>query len=252
MRGTPPFSLSSVDRDRSPSGPSTGSSSRRRAHHRILEKVSIETVRLGGMPSRGAAAGRHAGNADPHAHPMLRIVRACHPAVGMTCRGDEPDNEVLFRSPADWVSPGSYRIYANAPPVAEGRKVSLLDTDHVFGVGGDRRWIWKAFTRGHNPIYMDPVWRYIPDKGNGKGRGPGLGRPRPRRRTRVWTAGAARSRLARRGPAITVRFAGPDLRGSTCPTPTGITRFSSARGRSPCTSVRRTESVSTTTFSPTA
>jgi len=91
-----------------------------------------------------------------------------HP-VGMTCRGDETDNEVLFRSPADWVSPGTYELYADSPPAADGRKVSLLDTDHVFGVGGDRRWIWMAFTRGHNPIYMDPLWGHIPEEGNWKG-----------------------------------------------------------------------------------
>ena len=34
---------------------------------------------LGGMPSRGAAAGRHVGDGAEHAHPTLRIVRACHP-----------------------------------------------------------------------------------------------------------------------------------------------------------------------------
>jgi len=110
-----------------------------------------------------------------------------HP-VGMTCRGDEPDNEVLFRSPADWVSPGTYKLYAHSPPAADGRKVSILDTDHVFGVGGDRHWIWMAFTRGHNPIYMDPLWGYIPDKGN-------------------WTGQAARSEDARRAMGQTRRFA---------------------------------------------
>lgn len=89
--------------------------------------------------------------------------------LGMTCRSDEPDNEVLFRSPADWVSPGTYKTYAHDPPAAGGRMVSLLDTDHIFGVGGDRKWIWKAFTRGHNPIYMDPLWGYIPDKELWKG-----------------------------------------------------------------------------------
>lgn len=110
-----------------------------------------------------------------------------HP-VGMTCRGDEPDNEVLYSSPADWVSPGTYKLYAHSPPAADGRKVSILDTDHVFGVGGDRRWIWMAFTRGHNPIYMDPLWGYIPDKRN-------------------WAGQAARSEDARRAMGQTRRFA---------------------------------------------
>ena len=38
-----------------------------------------------------------------------------------------------------------------------GGKVSLLDTDHVFGAGGDALWVWRAFVRGHNVLYMDPL-----------------------------------------------------------------------------------------------
>ena len=33
----------------------------------------------------------------------------------------------------------------------------VSDTDHLFGVGGDRAWVWKSFTRGLNPIFMDPL-----------------------------------------------------------------------------------------------
>jgi len=33
----------------------------------------------GGMPSRGVAAGRHVSDHVEHAHPALRVVRACHP-----------------------------------------------------------------------------------------------------------------------------------------------------------------------------
>jgi hypothetical protein len=40
--------------------------------------------------------------------------------------------------------------------VAMGDRVVLLDTDHLWGVGGDARWVWRAVTRGHNPIFMDP------------------------------------------------------------------------------------------------
>ncbi|MGC8832346.1 MAG: putative collagen-binding domain-containing protein [Thermoproteota archaeon] len=36
------------------------------------------------------------------------------------------------------------------------RKVVLLDTDHLWGIGGDPAWVWKAFTRGYNPLFMDP------------------------------------------------------------------------------------------------
>ena len=34
--------------------------------------------------------------------------------------------------------------------------MSLLDTDHIWGVGGNAAWVWKSFLRGHNPIFMDP------------------------------------------------------------------------------------------------
>ena len=33
----------------------------------------------------------------------------------------------------------------------------ISDTDHLWGVGGTRAWVWKSFTRGHHPIYMDPL-----------------------------------------------------------------------------------------------
>jgi hypothetical protein len=61
-------------------------------------------------------------------------------------------NEDLFASPADWISLNGD---INNPPVADGRKVILADTDHLCGVCGDRQWVWKSFTRGENPIYMD-------------------------------------------------------------------------------------------------
>ena len=44
----------------------------------------------------------------------------------------------------------------------------ISDTDHLFGLGGDRFWVWKTFTRGLNPIFMDGYdygWVY-PDSGN--------------------------------------------------------------------------------------
>jgi hypothetical protein len=71
-------------------------------------------------------------------------------------------NSMLLDGPADWVSPHStlqvpppYDYRCNPLP-ARGDKVVILDTDHLWGVGGDAVWVWKAFTRGHNPIFMDP------------------------------------------------------------------------------------------------
>jgi hypothetical protein len=66
----------------------------------------------------------------------------------------------LFAGPADWISPsndGRVFRYHDEPPAADGRKVILSDTDHFFGVGGDQKWVWKSFTRGLNPIFMDPL-----------------------------------------------------------------------------------------------
>ncbi len=77
-----------------------------------------------------------------------------HP-VGITGHGAEPISSML-RSPADWISPGRRDGFADDPPAWDGKKVSLLDTDHVWGVGGNSAWVWKSFLRGHNPIFMDP------------------------------------------------------------------------------------------------
>ena len=82
--------------------------------------------------------------------------------VGITAfdSGREGSMEALFGSPADWISPqndGASGDYMNDPPAADGRKVIVSDTDHLWGVGGDRTWVWRSFTRGHHPIYMDPL-----------------------------------------------------------------------------------------------
>lgn len=85
---------------------------------------------------------------------------AAHP-VGMTFfqlgEFGGGDNTTLFDSPADWISPGGYIKYARNPPLADGRKVMLLDTDHIHGIGGDQEFVWESFFRGYNPIYMDPL-----------------------------------------------------------------------------------------------
>ncbi len=92
---------------------------------------------------------------------VVRTVRAWeaskgkrHP-IGITGHGAEPLASMLA-SPADWVSPGSRDGYREDPPAWHQTKVSLLDTDHIWGIGGSLRWVWNAFTRGHNPLFMDP------------------------------------------------------------------------------------------------
>ncbi|MEM2686671.1 MAG: putative collagen-binding domain-containing protein, partial [Candidatus Bathyarchaeia archaeon] len=82
-----------------------------------------------------------------------------HP-VGMTFQyGGERSgtNADLFSSPADWISPNPEYGYREDPPVNDGRKVVLNDTDHLWGEGGNPQWVWKSFTRGHNPLFMDRI-----------------------------------------------------------------------------------------------
>ncbi len=76
--------------------------------------------------------------------------------------GDAQSNRVLSASPADWISPhtDAWGGVGNVP-VADGAKVSLLDSDHWFVIELyrnpvlGRQWVWKSFCRGHNPILME-------------------------------------------------------------------------------------------------
>jgi hypothetical protein len=78
-----------------------------------------------------------------------------HP-VGMTFQYKGGSNKTLFDSPAEWISPNPEGGYRDDPPAADPRKVILNDTDHLWGIGGNRAWAWKSFLRGLNPLFMDP------------------------------------------------------------------------------------------------
>jgi hypothetical protein len=79
-----------------------------------------------------------------------------HP-IGTTGHGAERLGDMVASS-ADWVSPGRVDGFGENPPAwpDKYRKVSIIDTDHIWGVGGNGAWVWKSFCRGHNPIFMDP------------------------------------------------------------------------------------------------
>jgi hypothetical protein len=94
-----------------------------------------------------------------------------HP-IGMTVQFPVADqtkvNEPLYASRAEWISPGfeepnyfpgNPELPASGwfadPPPADGRKVVIVDTDHIAPGGGDALWAWKTFLRGHQPILMD-------------------------------------------------------------------------------------------------
>ncbi len=103
----------------------------------------------------------HAGSTEWQYH-MIRYIKErekengiSHP-VGMTYQHKGGINEDLFDSPADWISPHFTGGYKGNPPLASGQKVIITDTDHLWGIGGDREWVWKSFLRGLNPIFMDP------------------------------------------------------------------------------------------------
>ena len=87
-------------------------------------------------------------------------LRRQHP-VGMTFQYQGGKNQALFDSPADWISPNPDGGYRDNPPVADGRKVILNDTDHLWGLGGDVAWVWKSFLRGLNVLFMDPYDRTV-------------------------------------------------------------------------------------------
>jgi hypothetical protein len=102
---------------------------------------------------------------------QLKIYQAGKPRqhpVGMTSVGYGVDDlGRLLDSPADWISPNPDRFdYRRDPPASRGEKVILLDTDHLWGVGGSVQWVWKSFTRGLNPIFMDPYRREVLDLGD--------------------------------------------------------------------------------------
>ncbi|GKS58308.1 hypothetical protein YTPLAS18_18350 [Nitrospira sp.] len=75
--------------------------------------------------------------------------------VGMAVQWPNGNNQVLYDSPADWISPNANEGYQTDPPALASGKVILNDTDHLWGNGGSAEWVWKSFTRGLNPIFMD-------------------------------------------------------------------------------------------------
>jgi hypothetical protein len=98
-----------------------------------------------------------------------------HP-IGMTMQFPVAEqtkvNDPLLGSRAEWISPGyDDEIFAGGghpmapgsppsrwytdPPIADGAKVIISDTDHYAPGQGDALWAWKSFLRGHHPILMD-------------------------------------------------------------------------------------------------
>ncbi len=50
---------------------------------------------------------------------------------------------------------GTYQ--AGRQPRAPEVKPVLLDTDHIYGIGGDRTWVWTSVMQGYSTLYMDDL-----------------------------------------------------------------------------------------------
>jgi hypothetical protein len=122
-----------------------------RKQEAYVEKVIATVKDLGNVLFEISNEGPPA--SGPWQYHMIDYIKAHddHP-VGMTSTYPDGDNSVLWKSPADWISPNGD---VNNPPATTGAKVVLADTDHLCGLCGDKEWPWKSFTRGENPIYMD-------------------------------------------------------------------------------------------------
>ena len=87
-----------------------------------------------------------------------------HP-IGITGHGG-PKMPDIMKTTVDWISPGpndgpGYDDIVENPPLWSGQKVSVLDTDHIWGHGMHYQWVWRSFMRGHNVLFMDP-WDPLP------------------------------------------------------------------------------------------
>ena len=101
----------------------------------------------------------HTGSVQWQYH-MIRFIHGYeasqpkqHP-VGMTSSPIE--NPALFASPANWISPRG-GDYLDNPPDAKGRKVIVIDTDHIRPWKSDPMWVWKNFMRGNHVIRDGPL-----------------------------------------------------------------------------------------------
>lgn len=83
--------------------------------------------------------------------------------VGKTYQYNTGQNQYLYNSHADWISPnmeGGFDCRDGDAPIADGNKVIISDTDHFYFIwytntGFPIDFVWKSFTGGINPIHMD-------------------------------------------------------------------------------------------------
>jgi len=114
-------------------------------------------------------AGKHSHDWQDHFVWFVRKLEKKMPKqhpVGMT-GGTGTLQKRTFESPSDYVSPDYNSPDSSGKPYTEGfftwgsapfdpgTKPVILDTDHLWGLGGDEVWAWKSFCRGYHVLYMD-------------------------------------------------------------------------------------------------
>lgn len=114
-------------------------------------------------------AGRHSFRWQEH---ITDFVRQCESGaqprhlIGI-CGGMDTRCDEFFGLKADWLAPEGWMPEGEEAPYCEGTKTwgdppelargpMILDTDHLWGIGGSAEWAWKSFLRGYHPLYMDP------------------------------------------------------------------------------------------------
>ncbi|HCV42972.1 MAG TPA: hypothetical protein DGH68_05775, partial [Bacteroidetes bacterium] len=74
--------------------------------------------------------------------------------------GEYP-NDSLWHGRSECVAPGAFgldgNIWMTSPPDSNGRKVVIVDTDHIWGMVNDNQvpWIWKNFCNGNSVTLQD-------------------------------------------------------------------------------------------------
>jgi hypothetical protein len=53
---------------------------------------------------------------------------------------------------ADWVSINEEGGYDSDSPPADGTKVIIADTDHIWGIGRNREWVW-SYLRAQSDLH---------------------------------------------------------------------------------------------------
>jgi hypothetical protein len=141
-----------------------------------LQEAYVRRVvqKLNGLDNVLYEISNEAGAAShPWQEHLIAVVRdvektlpARHPVIHSGGMGTL--NRLTYASSADCVAPDvgasdgvavGYKtgVYTwGSAPFDRADKTVILDTDHLWGIGGDPQWAWKSFCRGYNLLTMDP------------------------------------------------------------------------------------------------